>query len=223
MTPLGTFTFPGPVGRLEALYRPGDGNVDDMGQLRAAVICHPHPLHGGTMHTKVAYRTAKAFQSLGYPTLRFNFRGVGASQGDFADGIGEADDVRAALNWMASEHPELPLVLAGFSFGSVVGLPVGAADPRVTHLVGLGVPADRFRFALLDVDKPKLFVQGDRDEFGPAERLRENLRLVAEPWQLVVVEDSDHFFSGKLDAMQEAVEGYFGDAAADSSAAIAST
>lgn len=200
-----TFTFDGPVGRLEAIYRASKGN-----QTRAAVVCHPHPQHGGTMHNKVVYRTAKAFESLAYPVLRFNFRGVGASEGSFGDGAGEADDVRAALDWLATEHPDLPIVLAGFSFGNVIGLPVGAEDDRVSHLVGIGTPTDRFRFdALSRCRKPKLFVQGDRDEFGPLDALRAGLNGVAKPWQLILVEGADHFFTGRLPALQDAIRGYF--------------
>lgn len=162
------------------------------------------------MHNKVVYRTAKAFESLAYPVLRFNFRGVGASEGSFSDGAGEADDVRAALDWLATEHPDLPIVLAGFSFGSAIGLPVGAEDDRVSHLVGIGTPTDRFRFdALSRCSKPKLFVQGDRDEFGPLDALRAGLNRVAKPWQLIVVEGADHFFAGRLPALQNAIRGYF--------------
>jgi alpha/beta superfamily hydrolase len=200
-----TLTFDGPAGRLEALYRAGGERP-----ARAAVVCHPHPQHGGTMHNKVVYRAAKAFESLGYAVLRFNFRGVGASEGSPGDGAGESEDVRAALDWLAAEDPGLPLVLAGFSFGNAVGLPVGAGDGRVTHLVGIGTPTDRFHFdALSKSTKPKLFVQGDRDEFGPLEALRAGLHAVALPWKLVVVEDADHFFTGRLAALQQAITDFF--------------
>lgn len=215
---LGTFVFDGPAGRLEALYRPGS---DD--PRRVALLCHPHPLDGGSMHNKVVYRAAKALESVGYAVLRFNFRGVGASQGAFADGIGEADDVRAALDWLAREHAGKPIVLAGFSFGNVVGLPVGAMDERVSHLVGLGTPTDRFPFdRLADVGKPKLFVQGDRDPFGPVERLRSGLARVAQPWTLVVVDDADHFYTGRLEALQAVLVDYFGRPAGEKTSSVAS-
>lgn len=201
----GTHTIPGPVGRLEAIYRRPEPSAG-----RAALVCHPHPLHGGTMHTKVVYRAAKAFGGLGFPTLRFNFRGVGTSEGDFADGIGEADDVRAAIDWLAGEHPDLPVVVAGFSFGSVVALPVGANDDRVTHLVGIGVPTDRFPFDVLaDVTKPKLFIQGDWDEFGPLNKLTRELERVARPWELATVEGADHFFTDRLPDLEQAIVRFF--------------
>jgi hypothetical protein len=162
------------------------------------------------MHNKVVYRAAKAFEGLGWSVLRFNFRGVGASEGSFADGRGEADDVRAALDWLADRNPRSALVVAGFSFGCVVGLPVGAADDRVTHLVGIGTPTDRFRFELLaDVRKPKLFVQGGRDEHGPLPELEAGLARVAKPWELVVVEGADHFLEGRLPEMQRAIVEFF--------------
>lgn len=202
MTALGTFTFDGPAGRIEALYREG---ADDPS--RAALVCHPLPTHGGTMHNKVVYRTAKAFEALGYAVMRFNFRGVGLSEGEFTGGEGETDDVRAALDWLAGEAPGLPITLAGFSFGNAVGLPVGAADDRVDRLVGIGTPTDRFPFdRLADVAKPKLFVQGDRDEYGPLPDLRAGLEGVAEPKDLVVIDGADHFFTDRLEALRSSIE-----------------
>lgn len=163
------------------------------------------------MHNKVVYRAAKSFAALGWPVLRFNFRGVGASEGTFGDGAGEAADVRAALDWLA-ERSGLPIVGTGFSFGSIVGLPVGAADARVSHLVGIGIPTDRFPFeALADTSKPKLFIQGEHDEFGPLDALRTGLERVAEPLRLEVVEDADHFFTDRLEALQQAITDYFSD------------
>lgn len=201
VTPTGTFKFQGPAGDLEAIYR--EGKTDST---RVAIVCHPHPQHGGTMHNKVVYRAAKAFESVGYPTLRFNYRGVGRSEGLFGDGLGEADDVKAAIDWLATERPGVDIVLCGFSFGAVIGLPIGAADERVTHLVGLGTPTDRFPFHLLsDVGKPKLFIQGDSDEFGTVDSLRTQLQSFAQPWELVVIEGADHFFTDYLDQLQEAL------------------
>ncbi len=208
---LGTFRFPGPVGPLEALHKPGAS-----GATRAVVVCHPHPEHGGTMHNKVVFRAAKAFERLGWPSLRFNFRGVGASGGVFGDGVGEADDVRAALDWMTGEHPGVSLVVCGFSFGNVVGLPVGVEDERVVDLVGLGTPTDRFPFDRLSrCVKPKLFVQGDRDPHGPLDELRRGLARVARPWTLEVVQGADHFYTGRLAALAEAIVGYFSRSAGD--------
>lgn len=200
----GTSSVPGRAGRLEAIYKAADSPA------RAGLVCHPHPQHGGTMHNKVVYRAAKAFERLGWPVLRFNFRGVGASEGSFTDGAGESEDVAAALDWLASEHPGIPLVVAGFSFGNAIGLPVGARDDRVSHLVGIGTPTESFDFdALAATTKPKLFVQGGRDEYGPLDDLREGLVRVGKPWALVVVEDADHFFEGHLEELQNAIVDFF--------------
>lgn len=207
MTQLGTFTFAGPAGSIEALYKPGSA-----APARAAVLSHPHPQFGGTMHNKVVFRAAKAFERLGYATLRFNFRGVGRSRGTFDEGAGEAEDAKAALDWMAGEHPGLALVHCGFSFGNAIGTPVAAADDRVDRLVCLGTPTASFRFErLAQVVKPKLFVQGEHDEHGPLKALREGLARVAQPWTLVVVNGADHFFAGHLEEMERAIVGYFSD------------
>jgi alpha/beta superfamily hydrolase len=205
MIPLGTFTFEGPAGRIEALYKAGAERP-----ARAAVLSHPHPRFGGTMHDKVVFRAAKAFERLGYPSLRFNFRGVGRSRGSFDEGVGEADDVRAALDWMSREHPGVALVHCGFSFGNAVGTPVAAADDRVDRLVCLGTSTARFPFeTLAQVALPKLFVQGEHDEHGPLDELRESLTRVARPWRLVIIEGADHFFAGHLGDMERAIVGYF--------------
>lgn len=171
---------------------------------QVAMVCHPHPLYGGTMHNKVVFRAAKAALSLGLPTLRFNFRGAGKSKGTFTGGDGEREDVRAALDYLAAHFPGLPICLIGFSFGSWVGLAVGAADARVTTLVGLGVPVTSLNFDfLLPVRKPKLILQGTRDEFGPLNQVSELYRSLAEPKQIHWVEGADHFFAGKLDEVQQ--------------------
>ncbi|MDR3677814.1 MAG: dienelactone hydrolase family protein, partial [Acidobacteriota bacterium] len=165
-----------------------------------ALICHPHPLYGGTMHNKVVFRAAKAALLAGLPTLRFNFRGAGKSVGTFTGGEGEREDVRAALDYLAAHFPGLPICLMGFSFGSWVGLAVGATDPRVSTLVGLGVPANMSDFDFLqDVRKPKLILQGTRDEFGSVAKVSELFDSLPEPKQIHWVEGADHFFAGKLD------------------------
>ncbi|MFP3948321.1 MAG: alpha/beta hydrolase, partial [Longimicrobiales bacterium] len=139
-------------GHLEATIREPDGTPRG-----AAVVCHPHPQHGGTMHTKAVFRTAQALNEVGIRVLRFNFRGVGTSTGEWDGGVGEKEDVRAALDWMASEEPDLPLVLAGFSFGSRMGLEVAGRDSRVRALVGLGLPVAHYDFEFLrDLDRPLL-------------------------------------------------------------------
>ncbi len=169
-----------------------------------ALVCHPHPLYGGTMHNKVVFRAAKATLLLGVPTLRFNFRGAGKSVGTFTGGDGEREDVRAALDYLAAHFPGLPVCLIGFSFGSWVGLAVGASDSRVSTLVGLGVPVDTYNFDFLrDVRKPKLILQGTRDEFGPVAQVSEFYDSLAEPKQIHWVQGAEHFFAGKLDEVQE--------------------
>jgi hypothetical protein len=169
-----------------------------------ALVCHPHPMFGGTMHNKVVYRAAKAALFAGLPTLRFNFRGAGHSAGTFTGGEGERDDVRAALDYLAAHFPGLPVCLMGFSFGSWVGLAVGAMDPRVSTLVGLGVPVNLSDFSFLhDVRKPKLILQGTRDQYGSVAQVTEVYNSLAEPKQIHWVEGADHFFAGKLDEVQE--------------------
>jgi len=172
-----------------------------------ALVCHPHPLYGGTMHNKVVYRAAKAALLLGLPTLRFNFRGAGKSVGSFTGGEGEREDVRAVLGYLAAHFPGLPVYLMGFSFGSWVGLAVGATDPRVAALVGLGVPVNTLDFGFLrEVRKPKLILQGTRDEFGPVVQVSDFYDSLVDPKQIHWVQGADHFFAGKLDEVQEVVQ-----------------
>jgi hypothetical protein len=171
------------------------------------LVCHPHPLFGGTMHNKVVFRAAKAALYSGLPTLRFNFRGAGKSVGTFTGGDGEREDVRAALDYLATHFPRLPVCLMGFSFGSWVGLAVGASDSRVSALVGLGVPVNSSSFEFLrEVRKPKLIVQGTRDEFGSVAHVSELYESLAEPKRLHWVEGADHFFAGKLDEVQQVLQ-----------------
>jgi alpha/beta superfamily hydrolase len=197
-----SFDFAGPAGRLEAiLMNPRSAPV------AAAVVCHAHPLHGGMMHFKVVFRAAKALQSAGLAVLRFNFRGVGRSEGEYDGGRGEGDDARAALDELERRFPGLPLVAGGFSFGSVVGLRVGARDDRVGALFVLGFPAT-FLDEPAPVDgggKPRLFVQGENDQFGSGDALREMVEPFPEGRSVVIVKDTDHFFEGRLDELQGAV------------------
>lgn len=155
----------------------------------------------------------KALNSFGFPVLRFNFRGAGLSQGEHDNGVAEVEDVRTALNWMDGEY-RLPLILAGFSFGAAVGLRAACPDSRVTALIGLGipvVPADErtydFDF-LQNCPKPKLFVSGARDEFGPKQKLQQVVQGVPEPKKLVLIEGADHFFAGRLRELRETIEGW---------------
>ncbi|HEY0704179.1 MAG TPA: alpha/beta family hydrolase [Candidatus Acidoferrales bacterium] len=196
------FFLDGPAGKLESLLWTSAGTEPEL----AAVVCHPHPIFAGTMHNKVVYQAAKALHLRGIPVLRFNFRGAGLSEGTHDKGRGEADDVRTALDFMAAEYPGSHLLLAGFSFGSWVGLRVGCADPRVTDLIGLGIPVDRSSLDyLLDCAKPKLFVQGGNDQFGSRENVEKLFATLAEPKKLVFVDGADHFFTGRLGEMAAAI------------------
>jgi uncharacterized protein len=193
----------GPAGRLEAiLWTP----VQPGSFLLAAVICHPHPLFGGTMHNKVVYNAAKTMDSLGIPVLRFNFRGAGLSAGEHDKGRGEQGDVQAALDYLAAQFPGIPLLLAGFSFGSVVGLRVGCRDARVSELIGIGIPVNGSDFSFLaDCPKPKLFVHGSNDKFGVRKKVEETVAVLSGENRLVVVEGADHFFAGHLDEFNSAI------------------
>jgi alpha/beta superfamily hydrolase len=196
----------GPAGRLEAiLWTPVRSNSP----LLAAVVCHPHPLFGGTMHNKVVYNAAKTMDALGIPVLRFNFRGAGLSGGAHDKGHGEQDDVQAALDYLAAQFPGIPLLLAGFSFGSVVGLRVGCRNARVIELIGLGIPVNSSDFSFLaDCPKPKLFVHGANDQFGARKKVEETVAGLAGEKGLVVVEDADHFFAGHLDELNAAISSW---------------
>ncbi len=203
----------GPAGRLEALLNAGADSAT-----HAAVVCHPHPLFGGTLHNKVVFHTMKALNSFGFPVLRFNFRGAGLSQGEHDQGEGEVDDVRAALNWLDAEY-HLPLLLAGFSFGSAVGLRAACPDARVRAVIALGTPVVPVAEAteeprvyaldfLRDCVKPKLFVSGTRDKFSPRDKLQKLVASAAEPKKLVMIEAADHFFEGRLRELREAIESW---------------
>ncbi len=197
-----TFDLAGPAGRLEALLM----NPPDAPQA-AAVLCHAHPLHGGMMHFKVIFRAAKALQAHGVSVLRFNFRGVGRSEGVHDDGRGEQDDAAAALSEMERRFPSLPLLIGGFSFGSNMALRLAARDARPRAVLAMGFPASMVddRGFLADVRVPRLFVQGENDRFGDAATLRALVASLPEPRRLVVVPGADHFFEGHLDTLQEAV------------------
>jgi alpha/beta superfamily hydrolase len=198
----------GPVGKLESLLWTTAAKNPPL----AAVVCHPHPLFAGTMHNKVVYQAAKALHLRGIPVLRFNFRGAGLSEGTHDKGRGEADDVRAALNFMANEYPGADLLLAGFSFGSWVGLRVACADARVTDLIGLGIPVDRSSLDYLaECAKPKLFVQGGDDQFGSRANVEKLFDTMPEPKKLVFVDHADHFFTGQLEKVATAINGWLDD------------
>jgi alpha/beta superfamily hydrolase len=202
----------GPAGRLEAiLWSPSAGTP-----ALAAVVCHPHPLFGGTMHNKVVYQAAKSLDALGLAVLRFNFRGAGTSEGKHDRGQGERGDVRAALDFLASEFPNIPLLVAGFSFGCWVGLQAGCEDPRVTSLIGLGAPVNNADFSyLMRCEKPKLFVHGAKDIYGAADKLKSLVSSLPGENKLVVVQDADHFFVGKLDQVNAAITNWMSERISD--------
>ena len=204
----------GPAGRLEALL-----DTPEPSPVRAAVVfAHPHPQHGGTMHTKVVFQGAKALSRIGCAVLRFNFRGVGASQGEFDRGEGEQADFRAGLDYMAAHYPGVPLWAAGFSFGSWVALEVGALDDRASVLIGIAPPVvtslsgqDYTFDATLASTKPKFFVQGEADEVCPLEGMWQFYGRLHEPKELAVIDGATHLFEGKTQEVGEALEDLLGD------------
>ena len=223
------FDIPGPAGRLEALMddpacgchiapvRTGDAagagaEAPPGEQPRVAVVlAHPLPAGGGTMHNKVVYQLAKGFCRTGAVVLRFNFRGVGTSEGAFEDGPGEMADFRAALDFMANRYPGVELWAAGFSFGAWIAMTVGAMDDRVSTLIGVAPPVEHYDFsAVLESLKPKFFVQGDRDDLCPYQAMREFYARVPGPKELVTIDSADHFFDGKTSEVAEAVEDLLG-------------
>ena len=213
----------GPAGRLEVLLdepsvgrRVGpDGHLEPgyPDGLRAAVVLgHPHPERGGTMHTKAVYQSAKALSRIGCAVLRFNFRGAGASAGAFTGGPGEKDDCRAALDFMRARYPDEPLWAAGMSFGAWIGLTVGAADPRVSALIGIAPPLARYDFKPVAASpKPKFFIQGEMDELCFLRDMRVFYARAAEPKELVVIDGADHVFDGKGREVADAIEDLLGD------------
>jgi len=201
-----TVFLEGAVGKLEAmLWTVAPGSELDF----AAVVCHPHPLFGGTMHNKVVYQAAKALHKRGIPVLRFNFRGAGRSEGQHDQGLGERQDVRVAIDYLAKEFPSRPIILAGFSFGSWVGLRVGCEDARAIRLIGLGIPVERSDLSyLLDCKKPKLIIQGANDEFGPRKNVEAFFAKLPAPKRLEIVEGADHFFAGRLHEVAAAIDNW---------------
>jgi hypothetical protein len=191
----------GPAGRLEALLE-----TPEDAPRAVALLCHPHPLFGGTMHNKVVHRVARALRASGYAVLRFNFRGVGKSEGRHDLGVGEIDDARAGLDWLRNRFPGLPYTLAGFSFGSRIILNLGCALPDAYRLIALGFPAKRDPVGVLaQCATPKLFIQSTHDEYGPRPEMEAFYAQVAEPKQLIWIEAENHFFAGGLDELQKQV------------------
>jgi alpha/beta superfamily hydrolase len=204
MYPKGNLYIPASHGQLEAILKEPKGEPRG-----GALVCHPHPLGGGTMHNKVVFRAAAGLVDAGLTTLRFNFRGVGASTGAHNEIEGGVEDVRDALAFLKSEYPGQPITLAGFSFGTRTGMEVGMADDAVVRLISIGTPVDKygdFDF-LIGVQKPILFIHGDRDEFGAIENLRKLVDEVSKHTEtkLVVFENSGHFFDEHLNELRDAI------------------
>jgi len=208
MYPAGNLFIPVTHGRLEAIIKESRSGP----AVGIALVLHPHPLGGGTMHNKVVFRAASALNDAGMTTLRINFRGVGQSTGEHDEGRGEVEDVRAGLEYLAETFPALPITLCGFSFGARVGLEVGISDDRVRNLISIGTPVDKYGFGFLEAcSKPILFVHGDRDEFGSLPRLQalvEKIQQHNSAVELCVIRDSGHFFEDHLDELKQAITGW---------------
>jgi uncharacterized protein len=224
--------IPGPAGVLEALLddprslcttadparatpaaNPGDGSQAALipHPTAAVVLAHPHPQYGGTMHTKVVFQAAKAFCRLGCAVLRFNFRGVGVSDGAFSGGDGELEDYRAGLDFMARRFPGVPLWAAGVSFGSWVAMTAGAQDDRVTTLVGIAVPAKLYDFTAVKAShKPKYVIHGEHDQLCPLRAVWEMYGQSSEPKELVVIDGADHLFDGRVSEVADAIADLLG-------------
>ena len=204
MYPAGNLFIPVAHGQLEAILKePRQGSPKGV-----ALVLHPHPLGGGTMHNKVVFRAAAALNDAGLTVLRINFRGVGQSTGEHDKGVGEQDDARAGLDYLAQQYPGQRITLCGFSFGARVGLEVGIHDPRVSFLIGIGTPLQMYDFSFLArCRKPLLLVHGEKDEYGDVENLR---KLVGDlekntPVQLVVIPGAGHFLEDGLDELKRAI------------------
>ena len=194
--------LPGPGGRLEALLE----EPEEGAPRGAALVCHPHPQHGGTMHNKVVFRVAKGLRRAGFVVLRFNYRGVNQSEGTYDHGRGETDDARAALSYLKSRYLQLPFMLAGFSFGSRIVLQLGCEPPTPERVIAVGFPTvytDRSYLAACQV--PRVFVQSTRDEYGPIAELSPLVESMAGANTLRQIEAQDHFFSGALEELEQTI------------------
>ena len=219
----------GPVGRLEALLEEPEHGAPRM----AALVCHPHPQHGGTMHNKVVYRMARGLRHIGAAVLRFNYRGVNLSEGVYDNSYGETDDARAALAWLRGRYPDLPFLVAGFSFGSRIALRIGCETPRPFAVISVGSPASywdqeertghggvlpegakpdagrgrcaRFSGKFGRCDVPRIFIQSTHDQYGPRETMQKYFDSLDGPKKMVWIEARNHFFSDGLDAFEKAL------------------
>jgi len=194
-----TLFIDGPAGKLEALLE----EPEHAEPTAAALVCHPHPQHGGTMHNKVVYRLARGLRQAGAVVLRFNYRGVNLSEGVYDNGIGEADDARAALAVLEQRYPQLPLTMAGFSFGSRIALKLGCEQPPPCRIIMVGFPKAYQGDSTCAV--PRVFIHSTRDQYCDNEAMQKYFDLLHEPKKLIWIEAQDHFFAGALDAFEQAV------------------
>ncbi len=195
-------TLNGPAGRLEALLE----EPEDREPVEAALVCHPHPLHGGTMHNKVTHRLARGLRKAGCVALRFNYRGVNLSEGKYADGEGEVEDARAALSYLRNRYPHLPFTLAGFSFGSRIVLRLGCERIGARRVIAAGFPTVFKDVSYLNgCNVPRVFIQSAHDRYGPVPELTRLIATLPEPKQLIVIPAQDHFFAGGLQELEDAV------------------
>lgn len=198
-----SLSLAGPAGRLEALLEEPEAAEP----VEAALVCHPHPQHGGTMHNKVVYRIARGLRKAGCVVLRFNYRGVNLSEGEYAHGIGETEDARAVLGELARRYPGLPLMAGGFSFGSRVVLRLAGQEAGIRRVIAAGFPASFGDYGYVSaVRVRKYFVQSTKDQFGPRETFQTFFDSVSEPKSLDWIEASDHFFKDALDEFERTIE-----------------
>ena len=194
--------IPGPAGRLEALVEA----PEDQEPHTAAIVCHAHPLYGGTMHNKVVYRLARGLRRAGVVVLRFNFRGAGASEGEHAHLTGEIEDARTALAWLRTRYPALPYALAGFSFGARAITRLGCAMEDASWLLAAGFPTALGPTEYLESCRvPKILIQSTHDQYGPRADLEALYERLAEPKRLIWIASADHFFAGALDELENRV------------------
>lgn len=195
--------IPGPAGRLEALLE----EPDEAAPIEAALVCHPHPQHGGTMHNKVVYRLARGLRKNGCVVLRFNYRGVNLSEGEYGESVGETEDARVVMGELRNRYPGLPLVASGFSFGSRIALRLAVDEPGIGRVIAVGFPTKYpNREYVHQVRVPKYFVHSTHDEFGPQPDMAAFYDSLPQPKHLDWVESVDHFFKDNLDGYEAVVE-----------------
>ena len=197
-----------PAGSLELESHLREPEAEPEGAL---ILCHPHPVYGGTMDSRIIYRAAKVAAGAGFSALRFNFRGVGKSTGLYDQGLGEKEDVAAAINWMEERYPGKPLAVLGYSFGAWVGLQVACSDSRIRAVVGIGLPLDMYNFDyLVDYPNPSLYIFGTRDEFCSPMNLENLIRRLPFVSKVHRIQGADHFFSEQIEEVEKLIGQFFG-------------